>query len=172
MLHVHGGAPPDFGAEYSRHPVSLLPLARRTQLHNVAIRRIPTTVRTLTFMTRHLILVLGDQLDPESAVLDGFDPAADAIVQMEVREEATYIPQHKQRLVFFFSAMRHFRDAQRALSRKVIYRELDDPTNRGTLALELERARRLSRAPGPPTPEATSGDPHGWTFPVRNSGFQ
>jgi len=68
---------------------------------------------------RHLVLVLGDQLDGESAAFDGFDPARDAVLQMEVREEATYIPQHKRRLAYFFSAMRHFRDEQRARGRRV-----------------------------------------------------
>ena len=28
---------------------------------------------------RHLVLVLGDQLDPDSAVFDGFDPALDEV---------------------------------------------------------------------------------------------
>jgi deoxyribodipyrimidine photolyase-related protein len=38
---------------------------------------------------RHLV-VLGDQLDGSSAAFDGFDNGLDAILQMEVREEATY----------------------------------------------------------------------------------
>ena len=63
---------------------------------------------------RHLVLVLGDQLDSGSTAFDGFDPAHDGILQMEVREEPTYIRQHKRRLAFFFAAMRHFRDEQRA----------------------------------------------------------
>ena len=81
--------------------------------------------------------MLGDQLDGESAAFDGFDPAQDAILQMEVREEATYVPQHKRRLAFFFAAMRHFRDEQRALGRRVHYSELDDPDNRGTFGDEF-----------------------------------
>src|ERR1700753_606623 len=109
--------------------------------------RTPRPPGALIPMTRHLILVLGDQLDPHSSALDGFDPATDAILQIEAREEATYIPQHKQRLAFFFSAMRHFRDEQRAQGREVIYTELNDPRNRGTLALELERTSQ-DRAPG------------------------
>ncbi len=88
---------------------------------------------------RHLVLVLGDQLDGRSAAFDGFDPAQDAILQMEVREEATYIPQHKRRLAFFFAAMRHFRDGQRAEGRRVYYSELDDPANRGNFADEIRR---------------------------------
>jgi len=88
---------------------------------------------------RRLVLVLGDQLDGASAAFDEFDPAQDAVLQMEVREEATYVPQHKLRLAFFFSAMRHFRDEQRARGRRVIYTELNDPKNRGALAQEARR---------------------------------
>jgi deoxyribodipyrimidine photolyase-related protein len=84
-----------------------------------------------------LVVVLGDQLDAQSSAFDGFDPAHDAVLISEVREEATYVPQHKLRLAFFFSAMRHFRDAQVAHGRHVIYRELDAPDNRGSLVREM-----------------------------------
>jgi deoxyribodipyrimidine photolyase-related protein len=90
-------------------------------------------------MVRHLVLVLGDQLDAGSGAFHGFDPARDAILQMEVREEASYIRQHKRRLAFFFAAMRHFCDEQRAAGRQVFYSELDDPANRGSLAAEVRR---------------------------------
>jgi len=65
---------------------------------------------------RNLVIVLGDQLDADSAAFDGFDPDCDAVLQMEVMEEATHVRQHKKRIAFFFSAMRHFRmelDARR-----------------------------------------------------------
>jgi deoxyribodipyrimidine photolyase-related protein len=88
---------------------------------------------------RHLILVLGDQLDGDSSAFDGFDPKLDAILQMEVRHEATYVPQHKRRLVFFFASMRHFRDEQRSLGRRVYYSELNDPDNRGAFGDEIAR---------------------------------
>jgi deoxyribodipyrimidine photolyase-related protein len=88
---------------------------------------------------RHLVLALGDQLDGRSSAFDDFDASQDAILQMEVREEATYIPQHKQRLVFFFSAMRHFREEQREAGRRVFYSELDEPENRGNFAEEIKR---------------------------------
>lgn len=58
---------------------------------------------------------------------------------MEVREEATHIPQHKRRLAFFFAAMCHFRDEQRAAGRRVFYVELDDPANRGNFSDEVRR---------------------------------
>jgi deoxyribodipyrimidine photolyase-related protein len=83
--------------------------------------------------------VLGDQLDDESAAFDGFDPDKDAIAQMEVREEATYILQNKRRLAFFFASMRAFRDEQRASGRQVLYSELTDPANRGSFREEIVR---------------------------------
>ena len=94
---------------------------------------------------RHLIIVLGDQLDGGSAVFDGFDSDHDAVLMMEVREEASYIPQHKRRIAFFFAAMRHFRDAQRLLGHRVLYIELDDPANRGSLAGEIARQVEAER---------------------------
>lgn len=88
---------------------------------------------------RHLVVVFGDQLDGASAAFDGFDPGRDAILQMEAREEATYIRQHKRRIAFFFAAMRHFRDEQRALGRRVHYSAVDDPENRGGFDGEIRR---------------------------------
>jgi deoxyribodipyrimidine photolyase-related protein len=103
---------------------------------------------------RHLVVVLGDQLDGQSAAFDGFDPTQDAILQMEVREEAAYLPQHRRRLAFFFAAMRHFRQEQRTAGRRVHYSELDDPGNRGNFADELcamGNARSASLCSSPET---------------------
>jgi len=88
---------------------------------------------------RHLVLVLGDQLDVDSAVFDGFDKSKDAVLMMEVAEEATYVPQHKIRLVLFFSAMRHFKEALEARDIHVHYAKLDDDNNRGSFAEEVKR---------------------------------
>ena len=88
---------------------------------------------------RHLVLVLGDQLDGRSAAFDGFDAGKDAILMMELREEASYVPQHKRRLAYFFAAMRHFARDQRAAERQVHYVELDDPANRGSFPAEIRR---------------------------------
>jgi deoxyribodipyrimidine photolyase-related protein len=58
---------------------------------------------------RHLVIVLGDQLDHHSAAFDHFDAHCDAVWMAEVAQEATYVWSHKVRLTLFFSAMRHFR---------------------------------------------------------------
>ncbi|MDX2150374.1 MAG: cryptochrome/photolyase family protein [Bryobacteraceae bacterium] len=93
---------------------------------------------------RHLVLVLGDQLDADSTAFVGFDERQDAVLMMEVAEEATYVRQHKARLVLFFSAMRHFRDELAARGWPVHYRKIDDRENKGSFAGEIEaQVRRL-----------------------------
>ncbi len=69
------------------------------------------TPRTPPAPLRHLVVVLGDQLDPAAAALDGFDPARDAIWMAEVTEESTHVWSGKARIALFLSALRHFRDA-------------------------------------------------------------
>jgi deoxyribodipyrimidine photolyase-related protein len=73
---------------------------------------------------RRLIVVLGDQLDLESAAFEGFDPARDAVWMAEVPGESTHVWSHKARIAIFLAAMRHFRDALRARGWTVLYREL------------------------------------------------
>jgi len=94
---------------------------------------------------RNLVLVLGDQLDRRSSAFDGFDARHDAVWMAEAAAEAGYVPSHKARIVFFLSAMRHFRAALETEGVVVYYRSLEDPENLGTLALELgAAARRLA----------------------------
>ena len=91
---------------------------------------------------RHLIIVLGDQLSRDSAAFDGFDTETDAVMMCESTNEATCVPQHRQRLVLFFSAMRHFRADLAADQKAVFYSALDDVENVGSLAGEVERRVR------------------------------
>ncbi len=89
---------------------------------------------------RHLVIVLGDQLDEASSALDGFDPAHDALWMAEVAEESTHVWSAKARIAVFLAAMRHFAQAQRALGRCVLYTALDAHNPPGTLAGQLQRA--------------------------------
>ncbi len=73
---------------------------------------------------RHLVVVLGDQLDAASAAFDDFDTSLDAVWMAEVRHEATQVWSSKPRIAVFLSAMRHFRDALRERGITVHYREL------------------------------------------------
>ena len=86
---------------------------------------------------RRLILVLGDQLDPQASAFDGFDPAQDAVWMAEVAEESTHIPSGQPRIALFLSAMRHFAETLRVLGRPLHYTRLDDTSNHGSLAAQL-----------------------------------
>jgi deoxyribodipyrimidine photolyase-related protein len=86
---------------------------------------------------RHLVLVLGDQLDPDAAAFDGFDAASDAVWMAEVAEESTHVWSSQSRTVMFLAAMRHFAQALRAAGRPLHYTALDDAGNRGSLAAQL-----------------------------------
>jgi deoxyribodipyrimidine photolyase-related protein len=74
---------------------------------------------------RHLILILGDQLDHESSAFEGFDASQDAVLMIEAREESTHVWSHKIRTALFLSAMRHFLQSLEARGWPVIYRQLD-----------------------------------------------
>ncbi len=92
-------------------------------------------------MTRRLYVVLGDQLDPGN--LSDLDPAKDAVWMAELEGEATHVRCHKQRILYFFTAMRHFRDALLERGVPVAYRELPDAPAPGEpksheAALELD----------------------------------
>ena len=86
---------------------------------------------------RHLVLVLGDQLDLDASGFDGFDPAQDAVWMAEVAEESTHVWSSQPRTAVFLAAMRHFAQALQAAGRPLQYTRLDDPANRGGLAAQL-----------------------------------
>ena len=86
---------------------------------------------------RHLVLVLGDQLDLEAAAFDGFDAVVDAVWMAEVAEESTQVWSAKQRTALFLAAMRHFAAALQAAGRPLHYTRLD---GNSSLSLELQAA--------------------------------
>src|SRR5512137_1459473 len=88
---------------------------------------------------RHLVLVLGDQLDLDAAAFDGFDAARDAVWMAEVAEESTHVASSKPRTVMFLAAMRHFAQALRShpAGRPLHYTRLDDVANHGSLQAQL-----------------------------------
>lgn len=89
-----------------------------------------------------LRFILGDQLTRSIPTLRGIDPVADTVLMVEVAQEATYVPHHKQKIAFVLSAMRHFAEELRAEGLRVDYVRLDDPDNAGSFTGELERAVR------------------------------
>jgi deoxyribodipyrimidine photolyase-related protein len=67
----------------------------------------------MTAATRHLVVVLGDQLARASAAFDGFDPALDRVWMCEASEESTHVWSSQPRIAMFLAAMRHFAQALR-----------------------------------------------------------
>ena len=121
-------------------------------------------------MPRHLVIVLGDQLDRRAAAFDGFDPAQDAVWMAEVAGESTHVWTSKPRIVTFLAAMRHFRDDLRTAGIPIDYRELpatpaaDEP---GSLAAALAASlaagspKRPSRTRGSSPRSASRSPPPG-----------
>lgn len=97
---------------------------------------------------RHLVIVFGDQLNRDATAFDGFDPERDAVWMAEVAHESNHVWSHKQRIVLFLSAMRHFRDQLREEGIRVHYAELDSRKQTGRFSERLEidfRALRPER---------------------------
>ena len=70
---------------------------------------------------RHLVVVLGDQLDRDASAFDGFDPTLDRVWMCEATEESTHVWSSQQRIVQFLAAMRHFAHALKAEGLPVDY---------------------------------------------------
>lgn len=87
-----------------------------------------------------LRLVLGDQCARSLSALEDLDPARDVVLMMEVREEATIVPHHRQKIALILSAMRHFARALAARGVRVDYVRLDDPANTHSFPTEVARA--------------------------------
>ena len=95
---------------------------------------------TVPGAVRTLVVVLADQLDPQSVALEGFDTDRDAVLMMEVDAESTHVPSHKQRTVLFLSAMRHFGLELQGRGMRVRYITLDAPGNTQGFTEEVRRA--------------------------------
>jgi deoxyribodipyrimidine photolyase-related protein len=86
-----------------------------------------------------LRLVLGDQLSSGLSSLADATPA-DLILMAEVREEATWVRHHKQKIVLTFAAMRSFAAGLEGRGLRVRYVRIDDPASSGGITGELDRA--------------------------------
>jgi deoxyribodipyrimidine photolyase-related protein len=87
-----------------------------------------------------LRFILGDQLNTVISSLADADKAHDIVMLCEVLEEATYVKHHQKKLVYVFSAMRHFASELREAGFNVHYVQLDDVENSGSFTGELSRA--------------------------------
>lgn len=89
---------------------------------------------------RHVVVVLGDQLNRDASVWDGFDASCDRAWMAEVAEESTHVCSSLQRSAVFLAAMRHFAHDLQRDGVPLHYRKLDDVGNLGSLGAELRAA--------------------------------
>ena len=92
---------------------------------------------------RHLVIVLGDQLNRDASAFDGFDPAQDMVWMAEVAAESTEPLSSKARTALFLSAMRHFEADLRSEGLRLDYTRLDEeaPSLHDALAAAIQRHR-------------------------------
>jgi deoxyribodipyrimidine photolyase-related protein len=90
---------------------------------------------------RHLVLVLGDQLNRDASAWDGFDATRDMAWMAEASEESTHVWSSKQRIVVFLSAMRHFAQALRDDGIPLRYTELAEGSLADALGTALKELR-------------------------------
>jgi deoxyribodipyrimidine photolyase-related protein len=86
-----------------------------------------------------LRLILGDQLSRSISSLSDVAINDDIILMVEVKAEATYVPHHKKKIAFLFSAMRHFAEALRHEGLHVHYVKFEDLENSQSFSGEVER---------------------------------
>ena len=95
-------------------------------------------------MPKTLRLILGDQLNLNHSWFRQPDKNI-TFVMMEVREEATYVVHHVQKILAFFSAMRAFRDELTRLGHRVIYYALDSPENLQDICQNIEKLMAIEK---------------------------
>lgn len=89
-------------------------------------------------MAKKLRIIFGDQLTMGLAGLSAAAGKDDQILMMEVHDEASYVAHHKQKLVFFFSAMRHFANELVDKGYKVHYIKLTSVNSKGSFTETLQ----------------------------------
>jgi deoxyribodipyrimidine photolyase-related protein len=94
---------------------------------------------------RHLVIVLGDQLNTDASALEDFDPAQDGVWMAEVAEESEHVWSAQQRIAVFLSAMRHFAETLRGFGWPLHYTRLSDAHNQGSLAAQLSQTLETLR---------------------------
>ena len=70
------------------------------------------------------VWILGDQLNPRISSLTGIDKSECVVLIVESLALARHRPYHKQKLVFIWSAMRHFAQELRELGYEIDYYEV------------------------------------------------
>jgi deoxyribodipyrimidine photolyase-related protein len=88
---------------------------------------------------RHLVVVLGDQLNRDASAFDGFDARQDIVWMAEASEESTHVWSSQQRITLFLAAMRHFAADLRTEGLPLDYTMLQEGTLADALRVALLR---------------------------------
>jgi len=91
-------------------------------------------------MSKTLIPIFADQLSNRLSSLAVSSPEESIVLMMEVAEEVGMVPHHRKKLIFLFSAMRHFAKELELQGWTVDYIKLDAPENSGNFTSEMKRA--------------------------------
>ena len=86
-----------------------------------------------------LRVILNDQLSENISSLENCKKSQDIIFMSEAKVEYTYVKYHKKKIVFLISAMRHFKEQLLSKGYNVIYTEIDDENNTGSISTEVKR---------------------------------
>ncbi len=87
-----------------------------------------------------LCVIFQDQLSHKISSLSQVDKKQDMILMAEVNSEVTNVRHHQKKIVFWFSAMRHFANELETKGYKVRFVQIDDVENTHTLFGEVSRA--------------------------------
>lgn len=87
-----------------------------------------------------LRVILGDQLSSCLEIVKEANAASDVFLMCELKEEATYVKHHQQKIALVFCAMRQFAQELKNAGFRVRYVYFDDPNNTGTFEGEIARA--------------------------------
>ena len=87
-------------------------------------------------MVSRLVLILGDQLSEDLSALRSADKSTDIVVMAEVADETSYVKHHPKKIALIFAAMRKFAQKLRGDGWQVVYAQLDDSENAGSIVGE------------------------------------
>lgn len=89
-----------------------------------------------------LVPIFADQLSHDLSALQNANKENAHVLMMEVRNETDQVWHHRKKLIFLFSAMRHFAEELRSDGWTVEYVELDAPENTHSFLTEIKRAAK------------------------------
>ena len=84
-----------------------------------------------------LRVILNDQLNEDISSLENCNKSQDIIFISEAKDEFTYVKYHTKKIVLLISAIRHFKEALLREGYNIVYTEIDDKSNTGSINTEV-----------------------------------